>query len=262
MFNHPKFWPAFSSLDLSMTLWEKAFAEVTDYLFGHPIPPVPSPSPSPSSSSSSSSTTKTLSSSSSQAHLDGQSFSVTNSHLLSSGEFSDVAIKLDDGTSIQCHCSILARNPVLYKMLTSGMRESRDKVIEVHDTTPATFHILLEFIYTCTLSSKSGGMSKEDLLELIDLANMYQEPNLVSMCDGLLMSKIKPMSSDFLPGTQIPDLWAQVGQYDLPTVKRYIIRCACSEMPHSLCKALDFKNLESLFNRELRAYMTDALTKG
>ena len=75
--------------------------------------------------------------------------------LLESGARSDVVFVVA-GEKMAAHSVVLmARSEVLRAQLSNGMKESGDKVILVDDVEPATFQVLLRFLYTDNLNCES-----------------------------------------------------------------------------------------------------------
>ena len=99
--------------------------------------------------------------------------------------FADVTITCD-GKKFRAHKLILAsQSPVFKKMFEIDMRERRSGVIEVPDITPAVMSDLLAYLYT-------GTAPHVDTLarELLNVANKYELPRLLSICETTLASKI------------------------------------------------------------------------
>ena len=99
--------------------------------------------------------------------------------------FSDVTITCG-GKEFRAHKLILAsQSPVFKKMFEIDMRERRSGVIEVPDITPAVMSDLLAYLYT-------GTAPHVDTLarELLNVANKYELPRLLSICETTLVSKI------------------------------------------------------------------------
>ena len=99
--------------------------------------------------------------------------------------FSDVTITCG-GKEFRAHKVILAsQSPVFKKMFEIDMKERRSGVIEVPDITPAVMSDLLAYLYT-------GTAPHVDTLvrELLNVANKYELPRLLSICETTLVSKI------------------------------------------------------------------------
>ena len=99
--------------------------------------------------------------------------------------FADVTITCG-GKEFRAHKLILAsQSPVFKKMFEIDMKERRSGVIEVPDITPAVMSDLLAYLYT-------GTAPHVDTLarELLNAANKYELPRLLSMCETTLVSKI------------------------------------------------------------------------
>ena len=99
--------------------------------------------------------------------------------------FADVTITCG-GKEFRAHKVILAsQSPVFKKMLEIDMKERRSGVIEVPDITPAVMSDLLAYLYT-------GTAPHVDTLarELLNAADKYELPRLLSICETTLVSKI------------------------------------------------------------------------
>ena len=99
--------------------------------------------------------------------------------------FSDVTITCG-GKKFRAHKVILAsQSPVFKKMFEIDMKERRSGVIEVPDITPAVMSDLLAYLYT-------GTAPHVDTLarELLNVANKYELPRLLSICETTLVTKI------------------------------------------------------------------------
>ena len=99
--------------------------------------------------------------------------------------FADVTITCG-GKKFRAHKVILAsQSPVFKKMLEIDMRERSSGVIKVSDITPAVMSDLLAYLYT-------GTAPHVDTLarELLNVADKYELPRLLSICETTLVSKI------------------------------------------------------------------------
>ena len=99
--------------------------------------------------------------------------------------FADVTITCG-GKEFRAHKLILAsQSPVFKKMFEIDMKERRSGVIEVPDITPAVMSDLLAYLYI-------GTAPHVDTLarELLNVANKYELPRLLSICETTLVSKI------------------------------------------------------------------------
>ena len=99
--------------------------------------------------------------------------------------FADVTITCGD-KEFRAHKVILAsQSPVFKKMFEIDMKEKRSGVIKVSDITPAVMSDLLAYLYT-------GTAPHVDTLvrELLNVANKYELPRLLSICETTLVTKI------------------------------------------------------------------------
>ena len=90
------------------------------------------------------------------------------------------------GETFRAHRAVLAaRSPVFKAQLFGSMADATMPCITLHDIKPATFQILLRFIYTDELPrvEESSSDSSMDLyLDLLAAADMYQLDRLKVMC--------------------------------------------------------------------------------
>nr|XP_022318373.1 uncharacterized protein LOC111121395 isoform X2 [Crassostrea virginica] len=90
---------------------------------------------------------------------------------------------------IPAHCVVLAaRCNWFSRALLSGMRESIDKKITIHDTNPEIFSMFLEFLYTGHIQMDS--LSTDQLTELLTLADRYEVESLGQVCEHILLQHV------------------------------------------------------------------------
>ncbi|XP_067143399.1 uncharacterized protein [Centruroides vittatus] len=98
---------------------------------------------------------------------------------------------------IKAHCVIIAsRCDWFRKALLSGMRESIDKKIIIHDTNPTIFHIFLEYLYGGQLDAMQ--LSTEQLADLMQLSDRYEVDSLKQISEESLKKHIDEDSALFL----------------------------------------------------------------
>ena len=77
-------------------------------------------------------------------------------------------------TDFEAHKCVLAGYPsFLSAMLEAGMRESQQTVIDLHDTDPAHFKLLLDYIYGAPIQIPST-----DVIQVLGLSSRYQVAGL------------------------------------------------------------------------------------
>merc|ERR1719335_1770952 len=95
----------------------------------------------------------------------------------------DVTFRTKDG-AITAHLSLLSQaSPVLDAMLSSGMRESTEKCIEVKDVSSKAMSFFLELLYTGTTCSDADARTA---LPALDLAHRWQVDGVVAMMSRAL----------------------------------------------------------------------------
>jgi len=100
--------------------------------------------------------------------------------------FPDITFKVQ-GTDIKAHKGFLAiRCPYFHRMFSSGMIEAKSKEIEITDITPATFNIMLEWIY-CDQVKK---MEDQIAQELFAVADKFSLPDLKKLAEKCLIEHL------------------------------------------------------------------------
>ncbi|XP_055954606.1 uncharacterized protein LOC126812091 [Patella vulgata] len=94
-----------------------------------------------------------------------------------------------DVYEIHAHCVIVsARCDWFRRALLSGMRESINKKIVVHDTNPELFQLFLMYIYSGTLDTHDT--TAEQLADMLTLCDRYEMDSLKVICEHLLKPHI------------------------------------------------------------------------
>ncbi|CAO2207334.1 unnamed protein product [Urochloa humidicola] len=117
--------------------------------------------------------------------------------LLDSGDGSDVSFVVD-GETFPAHRAVLAaRSPVFKAQLLGSMAEAAMPSITLHDVSPATFRIMVRFIYTDALprDEELGDSPTEMLQDLLAMADLYALERLKILCarklrDGLAVDTV------------------------------------------------------------------------
>lgn len=98
---------------------------------------------------------------------------------------------------IEAHRVIVAtRCNWFKKALLSGMRESIDRKIVVHDTHPEVFRLFLEYLYRGCLDSQI--LATDQLVELMQLGDRYEVDTLKQMSEDALRDHVDEDSALFL----------------------------------------------------------------
>ena len=120
--------------------------------------------------------------------LDGKAFSGC-AKFLKDHSFVDLALSTPEGTTFPSHRVILAsRCATLAGMLQSGLKESSKDVVNLKMKSPV-LRLFLEFIYTNDLPDTSA-CCYETMLSLIEFADRYALPDLITLCTKRIASKI------------------------------------------------------------------------
>ncbi|XP_040282395.1 kelch-like protein 35 isoform X1 [Bufo bufo] len=88
-----------------------------------------------------------------------------------SGLFTDVILRVD-GQSFFCHKVILSSASSYFRaMFTSGLKESSDHVVELHDICPSVMSLVLDFMYRGRISIQEDNV--EDILQASDRLRLH-----------------------------------------------------------------------------------------
>ncbi|RWS01741.1 uncharacterized protein B4U79_04822, partial [Dinothrombium tinctorium] len=99
--------------------------------------------------------------------------------------------------AIRSHRVIVASRCEWFKRaLLSGMKESINKTITVHETEPELFKIFLQYLYTGLLDTSN--LSTDELTELMQLSDRYQVDCLKRIIESCLCNHIDDESALFL----------------------------------------------------------------
>lgn len=96
----------------------------------------------------------------------------------------------EESTCIKAHRVIVAaRCDWFRRALQSGMRESIDRKIIIHDTSPFLFRVFLEYLYGGRIE-ESLGLSTEQWSDLLLLSDRYEVDSLKQVCESTLQASI------------------------------------------------------------------------
>ncbi|CAO2192150.1 unnamed protein product [Urochloa humidicola] len=118
--------------------------------------------------------------------------------LLVSTDGSDVSFAVG-GEKFHAHQAVLAaRSPVFKAQLLGSMADAKMRYITLHDVKPATFQILLQFIYTDALPGdeelavqiSSSTAAIELFQDLLGAADMYQLDRMKLVCARRLWERV------------------------------------------------------------------------
>eukprot|EP00057_Strongylocentrotus_purpuratus_P003462 XP_003726708.1 PREDICTED: uncharacterized protein LOC100892203 isoform X1 [Strongylocentrotus purpuratus] len=100
---------------------------------------------------------------------------------------------------IYAHCAIIASRCDWFKRaLMSGMRESIDKKIEVHDTDPEMFKQFLVFLYSGQINTAE--MNMDQIADMMSLSDRYEVDTLKHVCEASLKTKLNEDTVLYLLG--------------------------------------------------------------
>jgi hypothetical protein len=138
--------------------------------------------------------------------------------LLNNGLFSDIKLKGKNGKEINAHRAILAvRSEVFNSMLTNGMKESTQEVIEFPEFSSDILHVILEYLYTGRVTEQTLTIEivaevfhgadyfllKQLKLQIIEffnnhLKNSENKENLSAKVLSQLLDRIEPTNNEFV----------------------------------------------------------------
>nr|DBA17753.1 TPA: hypothetical protein GDO54_016078 [Pyxicephalus adspersus] len=102
-------------------------------------------------------------------------------------EFCDLQIRVGSVVFSVHKLVLAASSPYFAALLSGGLKESSDDVIEIQEVEPNSFQLLLEFIY-----SGSVHISTENVQGLMVAADMLQLNDVVTLCSDFLKEQIEP----------------------------------------------------------------------
>ncbi|XP_054154695.1 BTB/POZ domain-containing protein 9-like [Oppia nitens] len=110
-------------------------------------------------------------------------------YLMNSAE-SDVQF-LIDGQSVPALKTVLCLKSNVFRAMFSGQwRESVDNTVEIRDTTPEAFKLMIRFIYTEQLILNDDNQDMDHIRDVLKLADKYQLKRLIKSVGQHLMSMI------------------------------------------------------------------------
>jgi speckle-type POZ protein len=112
--------------------------------------------------------------------------------LLDCAEGSDVSFVVD-GEKFRAHRAVLAaRSPVFKAQLLGSMADAKMPSITLHDIAPATFKVMLRFIYTdaCPADDELGDSPDEMFRHLLAAADRFALDRLKILCASKLCDNI------------------------------------------------------------------------
>ena len=102
----------------------------------------------------------------------------------------DVTIVIGD-TKIPAHKVILAGGSAYFEaMFTTGMVESREEVVELHDMDPASVECIINFMYTAEMD-----ISEDNVQSLLPASTILQVEPVRKACCNFLSTQLSPSNS-------------------------------------------------------------------
>lgn len=106
--------------------------------------------------------------------------------LMRSGDHSDTTVRVKEEEFRLHKCILSVRNPFFDMMFKNDMREKTADTIHITDCEPEQFRSLIHYIYTGEVDK----LSPENVFNLYEMADMYQEEQLKVECLQLLMNTV------------------------------------------------------------------------
>lgn len=104
--------------------------------------------------------------------------------------FSDAQFQVHEDETLAVHKVILAaRCPYFYSLFLSGMMETKSDVFFEKETPLEVFSIFVYFLYRGEV--ELAGLSTDDALALLIVADRYGTPELVDRCETLLAAHVE-----------------------------------------------------------------------
>lgn len=115
--------------------------------------------------------------------------------IMLSGDHSDATIRVK-GEDFKLHRNILAaRNIYFQSMFTTEMKEKITGMVSIDDCEPDVFRSFIHFVYT----GKTCNLSHENVCDLYEVADKYQEDQLKNECLDFMADSISVNSfCDFI----------------------------------------------------------------
>ena len=108
--------------------------------------------------------------------------------LYKSGDLSDMTIVVSGGVDKNVHGSVLAARSAVFKAnLSSGMKEAKEKRIDLSDIEEETANHFIHFLYGGMLD---GNIAQPLCLDLLAIGKRYEVPSLVEEVGGRLIDKL------------------------------------------------------------------------
>lgn len=103
-----------------------------------------------------------------------------------SGDHSDTTIKVKEEEFRLHKCILSVRNPFFDAMFKNGNGEKTADIVHITDCEPDQFRSLIHYIYTGTADE----ISPENVCDLYEMADSYQEERLKAECLQLLVNTV------------------------------------------------------------------------
>ena len=107
----------------------------------------------------------------------------------------DVTLVVENGKQFKAHRRVLSEaSPFFEKLLSSGMRESKEGVVRLQMLTELCLRDILEFIYTGSVQISA----EDNAQELIAMADYLDLPHLKTLAEEVLLKNLKLKISNYV----------------------------------------------------------------
>ena len=127
---------------------------------------------------------------------------------LEHGKNTDTTISVQ-GETFHCHRVVLSAVSSFFDaMYSSGMKESVDGVVTLHNVTPSTFRDVLHFMYNGTVD-----INDDNVVDFLRTASIFQITTLLQICEKFLL--------DILTSKTVLEVWRLACVYNCSVLKEY-----------------------------------------
>ncbi|XP_052806414.1 kelch-like protein 6 [Mya arenaria] len=126
-----------------------------------------------------------------------------------SGQYCDVTIKVE-GVAFNCHKAVLcAVSPYFTAMFAHDMKEARDSVVDLHETKPEMFDLLLSCIY-----DGEDIITPENIQDVLEIASLMQI--------DMLLEQIESYFHESISVDNFVDIWYMAKKYHCQRLEKFI----------------------------------------
>ena len=125
-----------------------------------------------------------------------------------SGEYCDVAIKVE-GVVFRCHKAVLcAASPYFTAMFAHDMKESRDAAVTLHETKAEMFELLLDCIY-----DGASIVTEDNVQDILEIATLMQI--------DILLEYIEEYFRQIITVENFVDIWYMAKKFSCQRLEKF-----------------------------------------